>query len=140
MINILLAGGAGAVPAEEWRKRFWGSDNDEAFSAQQTSDDGYVIAGYTKSYGAGKYDMLLIKTDMNGGMQWSRTFGGKDNDYAYSAVQTKDDGYIIAGKTESYGEGYEDIWLIKTVQQTSDNGYIIAGATLSYWVGWMSGL
>ena len=101
---------------EEWSKTFGGSDYDGANSVQQTSDGGYIIAGYTGSYGAGDYDAWLIKTDSSGKEEWSKTFGDPRwdrDDEAHSIQQTSDGGYIIAGRTESYGAGDYDAWLIK---------------------------
>ena len=86
------------------------------WSVQQTADGGYVIAGYTYSYGAGKRDAYLVKTDGKGNEEWHRTFGGEVGDTAWSVQQTADGGYIIAGYTDSYGEG-GDAYLVKTDEE-----------------------
>ena len=140
-----------------WEKTFGGSSSDQASSVQQTSDGGYILAGYTESYGAGGKDFWLIKTDADGDKVWEKTFGGSSEDFAYVVRQTSDSGYILTGYTQSYGSGYNDAWLIKTdangnkvwnktfggvsfdgvqaMQQTSDSGYILAGYTQSYGAG-----
>jgi hypothetical protein len=150
--RIVISGGGSG-----WTKTFGGARADEGYSVQQTSDGGYVIAGYTQSYGAGGADVYLIKTDLNGDTIWTRTFGGSRDDYGRSVQQTSDGGYVIAGYTNSYGAGGSDVYLIKTdasgdtmwtrtfggsewdigysLQQTSDGGYVIAGYTQSSGAG-----
>ncbi|MBE9483836.1 MAG: YIP1 family protein [Bacteroidetes bacterium] len=139
--------------SEQWNKTFGGNNPDWIGMAQQTSDGGFVLTGYTESYGKSG-DAWLIKTDVNGNQQWSKTFGGKDSDWVVSVKKTSDDGYILAGTTESFGAGKYDAWLIKTdangnsqwertfggaeddmissFQKTSDGGFILTGDTVSY--------
>lgn len=141
---------------ELWSKTFGGIGSDYGHSVRQTSDGGYIVSGYTGSFGAGANDVYLVKTDQNGNELWSRAFGGTGTDDGNSVQETLDNGYIIAGVTKSFGEGY-DVYLVKTdsngnvlwtkafggsgsdygysVQQTADGGYIIAGETGSYGAG-----
>jgi len=147
----------GASGAEEWSQTFGGSGQDYGQSVAQTADGGYIITGSTYSYGAGHSDVWLIKTDADGSKEWDETFGGSGEDHGDSVAETSDGGYIIAGSTQSYGNGSSDVWLIKTgangneewsqtfggseydysgsVVETSDGGYIIAGSTESYGAG-----
>ena len=88
-----------------WEKTFGFSGRDTGYSVQQTSDGGYIIAGYTTSYGAGSSDAYLIKTDSAGNIIWEKTFGGPAPDVGLSVQQTADGGFIVAGRTFSFGSG-----------------------------------
>jgi len=98
----------------QWAKTYGGTGDDRAYSVQQTSDGGYIVAGYTYSLGAGGRDFFLVKTDANGNLQWAKTYGGTGIDSTISVQQTSDGGYIVAGWTDSFGAGNWDILLIKT--------------------------
>ncbi|HRD19717.1 MAG TPA: hypothetical protein PK584_01490, partial [Fervidobacterium sp.] len=87
--------------------------DDKAYSMQQTTDGGYIIAGYTWSFGAGWYDVYILKLDSNENLVWQKTFGGNSRDEAYSIQQTTDGGYIVAGYTYSFGAGWEDAYILK---------------------------
>jgi len=139
---------------QSWIRIFGGTYQDVGYSVQKTSDGGYTVAGYTRSFGAGGYDVYIVKTDSSGDTIWTRTYGGVGEDYGYSVQQTTDGGYIVAGGTESFGAGGRDIYLIKTdsigdtlwtrtfggvywdvaisIQQTTDGGYIVAGYAESF--------
>ena len=132
---------------------FGGSGDDIGESVLQTNDGGYIVTGYTESFGNGGNDIWLFRTDSDCNQEWSRTFGGSNNDFGKSVRQTNDGGYIVTGWTNSSGSGNYDSWLIKTnsngneewnqtfggtdidvgesVRQTNDGGYIIAGWTNS---------
>ncbi len=120
--NVSLVG---RIPQEEWNRTFGGSDDDVGTFGQQTKDGGYIITGYTSSYGADapyswlinpphRGDLWLIKTDSNGKKEWDRTFGGLGREMGFSVQQTKDGGYIITGGKKSFWIGNYHVWLVKT--------------------------
>jgi hypothetical protein len=139
------------------QEQIGGTESEESYSIQQTSDGGYVITGKTNSFGAGYYDVFVIKLDSSGNLSWAKTIGGTSDDVGYSIQQTSDGGYVITGGTESFGAGSSDVFVIKldssgnlswaktiggtsydsgsSIQQTSDGGYVITGGTWSFGAG-----
>lgn len=152
LLAILLMPGS-AVPSEQWNKTFGENAEDWFNSVQQTSDGGYIIAGqysFPNPKWASNPDAWLIKFDSNGNQQWDKKFGGSENDWATSVLQTSDGGYIFAGATGSFRSNSDsNAWLVKvdvngtqqwyrtfggekddssnSIRQTKDGGYIIAG-------------
>ncbi|MFQ5868905.1 MAG: hypothetical protein ACE5JC_03275, partial [Candidatus Zixiibacteriota bacterium] len=114
-VLLLVSTTAALEPGDTlWTRAYGGSGYDRGYSVQQTSDGGYIIAGYTESFGAGDYDVYLLKTDSSGDTLWTRTYGGSDWDRGYCIQQTSDGGYIITGESWSFGAGYSDVYLLKT--------------------------
>jgi len=141
----------------QWTKTIGGPESEEGNSLIQTSDGGYAIAGYTTSFGAGEWDVYVVKLDANGNLQWTKTIGGKGWDVGISLIQTSDGGYAITGLTQSFGAGGADVYVVKldasgnlqwtktfggknddggiSLVQTSDGDYAIAGSTRSFGAG-----
>lgn len=151
------------VPAIEWQKTFGGTNVDGSTKIQQTIDGGYILGGLTFSNDLdvegnhGGSDFWVIKTSINGTLEWQKTFGGSGNEYLHSLQQTTDGGYILAGySTSNNGDvsvnnGGSDFWIVKitesgiieweksfggssddiaySIRQTTDGGYIVAGMT-----------
>lgn len=150
-----------------WQKSLGGSENDEARSIQ-TADGGFIVGGYSNSndgdvsghHGSTFYsDYWVVKLDSTGNILWQKSLGGSNNDQARSVQPTADGGYIVAGFSESSdgdvsgNHGIQDYWIVKldstgniswekwlggsnwdeaySIQQLSDEGYIVAGATQS---------
>ncbi|MCD6595519.1 hypothetical protein J7L68_07585 [bacterium] len=132
-----------------WTRTYGGNGWDEGSSVAQTSDGGFIIVGFTWSLGAGKADVYLLRLDSSGNTIWTHTYGGSAFDEGCSVVQTSDGGFIVAGRTQSFGAGNDDVYIIRTnssgdtlwtktygedsddmgysIAQASDGGFIVAG-------------
>jgi hypothetical protein len=137
----------------QWQYRYGETMVDKAYSIDKTPDGGYDVAGETNSFGSeGDIDFWVIKVNSSGGVVWQKTYAGSKDDVPFSVQTTSDNGYILAGKTNSFSAGGDaDFWVLKlegsgkvvwqktyggsgdevaySVRQTSDGGYIVAGKT-----------
>ncbi|GAI67335.1 unnamed protein product, partial [marine sediment metagenome] len=145
-----------------WTKRYGGIhpfELEEGNSVQETSDGGYIIAGWKWGSSSRGYhsDAYLIKTDEDGSALWIKTYGGIGNECAYSIKQTSNGEYIFSGYSYSFGVGFSDVYLVKidlsgdalwtktcggpdidgsySVNKTSDGGCIAVGYTYSFGAG-----
>lgn len=141
-----------------WTKTFGGLSNDVAAAVAQTNDGGFVITGYTLSFGAGTEDVFLIRTDMNGNMLWSKTYGNSlEKERGRSILICNDGGFIIVGSINQFSEATYDMYVLKTdangvltwakkiggagydsadeAVQTAGGAYTIMGNTRSFGAG-----
>ena len=147
-----------------WQKCYGGTNREYAIGSDLTADGGFIMIGHSLSFdgdvtGNHGWDYWVVKTDINGEIEWQKCYGGSDLDYGTSVHPTSDGGYILGGQaysndgdiTDPYG--VQDYWIVKTdnmgnlewqkslggtdeeycneVIQTADGGYIINGTTYS---------
>lgn len=139
-----------------WTRMFGGDYDEWGEAVVRTVDGGYAVAGYTFSFGAGGADAWLVRTDSCGDTIWTRAYGGAQFDCGCSLAAAADSGFVIAGRTRSFGAGGFDAWVVRTdangdtvwtrtyggagwdearsVQPIAD-GYIVAGTTRSFGSG-----
>jgi Tol biopolymer transport system component len=130
-----------------WAKAYGGDGFDRGNAVVETDDGGFVILGQTASFGAGDWDMYLLRVDQEGSELWSQTFGGSRKERGNAILRTGDGGYIFTGQTASFGAGDEDLYLVRTddqgnevwsrtyggerdeegyaIQETADGGFLI---------------
>lgn len=141
-----------AQPDTLWTKTFGGDEDDICYSAYQTNDHGFILAGYY-SHGSlfDPRDFYVVKLDAAGELEWQRTYGDTYTRSCYTMHPVGDDGYILAG-TSNYWLDFDntDIWLLRInaqgdslwsrqfgaataweqcydVKPTPDGGFILAG-------------
>ena len=129
-----------------WQKVYGGLDAEQTSWIQQTdddedgfNDDGYIVSGYTDSFGAGGRDAWVLKISSNGNVAWAKSYGSSGHENSNFILQTTDGGYILAvdhaglillklsnsgditWQKAYYGSSAD------SVLQTTDGGYIAAG-------------
>ncbi len=108
-----------------WKENYGGTEDDRAYSIAQTSDQGWIFAGFTRSNNTqvsgnnGLTDFWVVKLDNLGQIEWQKCLGGSGFDEAWEVKQTPDGGYIVVGISDSadgdltVNNGLEDIWIVK---------------------------
>ncbi|MCP4717309.1 MAG: hypothetical protein GY868_19475, partial [Deltaproteobacteria bacterium] len=141
----------------EWQKNYSGSGDELFYAVSQTADGGYILTGYTNSYGQGSTDALVVKIGGSGTVEWQKTYGRKQMDAALDIVPTADGGYALAGLISSNGNGKPDGLILKldedggiverqvyggnaneqffSIDHAADGGYVAAGYTNSFGSG-----
>ena len=141
---------------EIWSKFLGGEEDDVAYSIA-LGKDGFYIAGYTESFGAGGQDFFLLKYNLKGKLQYTKVYGGDDDDVFKSVVATKDGGCAVAGFTKSFDAKRKDIDIIRfskngkmlwhkiygfkskewanSITTTKEGGFLVVGTTKSFGFG-----
>jgi len=129
-----------STTSELWVRTYGGSSYDGFNQIINTSDGGYVLTGYTASFGNGTLNVWLVKMDSAGNVQWHRTYGGSAKSAGNSVVQTNDGGYAIAGYRISDEDGVRNIFMVRTdasgnelwnrTYMASEMGYAMSVAVL----------
>jgi len=120
------------IGAIEWKKVLGGTNNDGARAIKETSDGGYIVAGYTASNNydvsgnhGGLNDGWVVKLSSVGDIVWQKTYGGSQREEFWSIQQTLDNGYILAGRSSSndgdvsFNHGQLDFWVVK-IEESGD--------------------
>ena len=136
----------------KWIKTY-GSDELDGANHVLPLEDGFLLTGFTSSFGNGGNDLWVIRTDKNREKVWDKFYGGMHLETGHKSIKTKDGGFIILGQTYSYGSGSGDIWVLKIsdigtilwdktygnenldigtdICVSNDSGYMIVGTTHS---------
>jgi hypothetical protein len=96
-----------------WERTFGTAGVDYASAVTGTADGGAVVVGQAQSIGATAFDSRVIKLDAGGAVVWDHSFGGAQDDWLRSVVETRDGGHALAGYTTSQGAGLYDVWMLK---------------------------
>jgi hypothetical protein len=102
------------IAGDLWSYTYGGANEEYGNVILECSNGGFAIVGRTESFGAGNFDVWLIRIDENGSFLWDNTYGGFSADHSYDMVECSNGGFAIVGWTDSFGAGNSDVWLIRT--------------------------
>jgi hypothetical protein len=97
-----------------WAERYGGVSFDEGIALVECASGGFAFAGYFTNLDEYSSDFWLVHTNSEGQQVWNQTFPRYSADICYSLVETENGGFVLAGSTESYGQGDENGWLVAT--------------------------
>lgn len=139
-----------------WKNSFGGYDDELGRDIEKTADGGFLSVGYTRTFGNGDWDILLLKTDYYGEMQWYKSYGGIEDDCGYSIQKTVDAGFIVAGYNGSV-HSISHSWILRidsngdtlwtkiynfyqhsvasSIIQTNDGGFVLTGSANQSGIG-----
>ncbi len=122
-----------------WLEAFGGANPEAIYDLAETPDGGFILVGSTESYGSMLKDVLVIKVDQNGVLEWTNTYGGNDLDEGKSVYIGEDGLLYLIGYTRSFGFGEADIWLIVIDAQGNQlNSHTFGTELNNYGVGIIS--
>ena len=143
----------------DWQHTYGGTGTDAVSDIREVVDGrkasgGYIVVGHTTSFGAGGYDIWVLKLDTRGAIEWEKTFGAASNEFGRSVQPAPDGGFLVVGDTQSFGAGGRDVWVLKlsstgavewektlggtgndtpyALQVADDGGYVIGATTSSF--------
>jgi hypothetical protein len=147
-----------AAGAPQWQRSFGGADHDRGEGVLATSDGGFLLTGSYQIDPGGYINLYAVKCGAEGGILWERQLGGDSGFDEGRQVLEVDDGFVIAGKTYSYGPGHSAMWLVKlgldgeplwtrtfggegndggsSLAPAPDGGFLVAGITGSFDLGY----
>ena len=97
-----------------WTNTYGGQYMEAAVGLWLTNDNGYILSGSSNTFSNGDFDGYVVKTDFNGDTLWTNHYGGTGIGAFSSVQETSDNGYVLAGITNSIGAGELDMYILKT--------------------------
>ena len=137
-----------------WERGYGGNNFERGNAVIRIAEGGFAISGQTLSFGAGQGDGWVVATDDDGDEIWNSAFGGNQDEALSVLINADGDNIAAAGKTNSFGEGGYDFWMVmmddegeeiwsetyggdgddlcNTMVRTVDDCYVLAGNSISF--------